>query len=66
MEWLEGLPLVLGKYFAVLFFFGMIIWAWFRPRKYIFEGAPDQSRWRDLRIWATLFLAIQVVLYIIF
>jgi len=66
MEWLEGLPLVLGKYFAALFFVAMIIWAWFRPSEYIFEGAPDKSRWRDLRIWATVFLGIQVVLYFVF
>ena len=65
-EWLESLPLVLGKYIAALFFVGMIVWAWFRPGKYIYEGAPDKSRWRDLRIWATVFLGIQVVLYIIF
>lgn len=65
-EWLEGLPLVMGKYIAALFFIGMAIWAWFRPRKYIFEGAPDVKRWRDLRIWATVFLGIQVVLYMVF
>ena len=64
--WLEDLPLVLGKYFATLFFIGMIFWAWLRPREYIFEGAPDISRWRDLRVWATIFLGIQVVLYIVF
>ena len=66
IEWLEGLPLVLGKYIAAAFFIGMIIWAWFRPSMYIYEGAPDRSRWRDLRIWATVFLGIQVVLYIVF
>lgn len=66
MEWLEGLPLVLGKYIAAVFFIWMIIWAWFRPQKFIFEGAPDKKKWRDLRIWATIFLGIQVVLYIIF
>ncbi len=66
IHWLESLPLVLGKYIAALLFVGMIIWAWFRPKKYIFEGAPDKSRWRDLRIWAAVFLGIQAVLYIVF
>jgi hypothetical protein len=66
VQWLEGLPLVLGKYIAAVFFIGMIIWAWLRPKEYIFEGAPDKSRWRDLRIWATVFLGIQAVLYIVF
>lgn len=66
MEWLGGIPLVVGKYCAVFFFVCMIVWAWLRPGKYIFEGAPDKNRWRDLRIWATIFLGIQVVLYIVF
>lgn len=66
MEWLAGLPLVLGKYIAVLFFVCIAIWAWFRPGRYILEGAPDKSRWRDLRIWATIFLGVQIVLYIVF
>jgi hypothetical protein len=66
MEWLEGLPIVLGKYIVTLLFIVMIVWAWFRPPKFIFEGAPDKSRWRDLRIWATVFLGIQVILYMIF
>jgi hypothetical protein len=65
-EWLEGIPLFWGKVFAVIFFVGMIVWAWFRPRKYIYEDSPDDKRWRDLRIWATVLLSIQVALYAVF
>jgi hypothetical protein len=65
-EWLQGVSLTWGKVIAVLFFVGIIIWAWFRPRSYIYHEAPDSRRWRDLRIWATVFLGIQAVLYIIF
>ena len=64
--WLAGISLIWGKVFAVFFFVGMIVWTWFRPRKYIYEDSPDKNRWRDLRIWATILLGIQVVLYIVF
>jgi len=65
-EWLAGIPLFWGKIVAVIFFVGMSVWAWFRPRKYIYEDSPDEKRWRDLRIWATVLLSIQVVLYAVF
>jgi hypothetical protein len=65
-EWLQGIPLGWGKVMAAVFFVGMIVWAWFRPRGYIFAAAPDQRKWRDLRIWATVLLGIQFVLYIVF
>lgn len=65
-EWLIGIPLFWGKVFATLFFVGMAIWAWYRPRSYIYKDSPDKNRWRDLRIWAMVLLGIQVVLYIVF
>jgi hypothetical protein len=65
-EWLQGISLAWGKIMAMIFFGGMIVWAWFRPRSYIFAGAPDQKKWRDLRVWATVLLGVQFVLYIVF
>jgi len=65
-DWLSNIPLFWGKIFAILGFVGMLIWAWVRPRSFIFQGAPDDSRWRDLRIWASLFMGIQIVIYLIF
>lgn len=66
VDWLAGIPLVWGKIIAVVGFLGMVIWAWFRPRSFIYQGAPDTGRWRDLRIWATVLMGIQIVLYLIF
>lgn len=66
VEWIEGISLGWGKVMAAVFFVGMIIWAWFRPRSYIYAEAPDQKGWRDLRMWATVFLGIQVILYMVF
>jgi len=65
-EWLAGVPLFWGKIIAVAGFAGMIVWAWVRPRHFIFEDAPDRRTWRDLRIWASLLMVIQIVIYLTF
>ena len=65
-EWLAGIPLVWGKVIAVIAFVGIAIWAWKRPRSFVYQGAPDSSAWRDLRIWATVLLAVQIVIYLSF
>ncbi|MEE9167836.1 MAG: hypothetical protein V3U24_10320 [Candidatus Neomarinimicrobiota bacterium] len=65
-DWLATIPLFWGKILAVSAFTGMIVWTWLRPRRFIFQGAPDDAVWRDLRIWATLCLVIQIVIYMSF
>jgi hypothetical protein len=65
-EWLAGLSLAWGKVIAVIFFVGIAIWAWRRPRSFIFQGAPDSHRWRDLRLWASILMAVQIVIYLSF
>jgi hypothetical protein len=62
-QWLTDLPLYWGKVIAIAGFAGMIIWAWLRPKSFIFMGAPDKRWWRDLRIWATVLLLIQIIIY---
>lgn len=65
-EWLVSLPLFWAKIISIAGFAGMIIWVWFRPRSFIFQGAPDNRTWRDLRIWASLLMLIQIIIYLIF
>ena len=35
-------------------------------RKYVYLGAPDGQRWRDLRIWSLLLVIPYILVYIIF
>ncbi len=65
-EWLAGLPLYWGKVIAVAGYIGMIFWVWVRPKSFIFHEAPDNRRWRDLRIWASVLLGIQILIYLSF
>jgi hypothetical protein len=65
-DWLSGLPLWWGKVIAIVFFVGIAVWAWRRPRSYIYQDAPSDHRWRDLRMWASVLMAIQCLLYLAF
>ena len=63
---LASLSLEWGKVIAIFAFVGVAAWAWMRPRRFIFQGAPDTSRWRDLRVWASILLAVQIIIYLSF
>jgi hypothetical protein len=65
-EWLKSIPLFWGKIIAVVLFAGIVIWAWFRPKEYIYKEAPDKHWWRDLRIWTTVLLGLQIIIYLSF
>ena len=64
--WLESVPLYWAKILGTIFFLCVIVWALTRPRAYIYRGAPDTKRWRDLRIWAVIILMVQIVIYLQF
>ena len=65
-DWLGSISLVWGKVVAVIAFAGIAVWAWRRPRSFIFQGSPDSRRWRDLRLWASILIAVQIVIYLTF
>ena len=60
------LPVAWANYISIggFLFLGVIVWA--IPRSLIFTEASDQSSWRDIRIWATVLIGIQLVLYLVF
>ena len=66
IDWLNSVPLFWAKVIAVATYVSIVIWAWLRPKSFIFQGAPDNRGWRDLRIWATVIMVIQIALYIYF
>ena len=50
-----------------LAFFGLLLIAVFLlPREYVFRGAADCRRWRDLRVWAVVLVLIHVYVYCVF
>ena len=63
--WLGSLPMSVAMACALGLYAIAVIWVWRLPRKFVFRGAPDQSMWRDLRIWATLVVIPYVAVYIL-
>ncbi len=60
---LSKIPLFWAVIITGIIFVGIAIWAVLHPRKYIYEGAETKARWRDVRIWAVLLMAIQLAIY---
>ena len=65
-QWVNGLSTTAVKACFVLFFVAVGIFAVIQKRDYIYQDAPDQSRWRDLRIWTVGVLLIQIAIYLRF
>ena len=63
---LSDLPVAWANYLSILGFLILGTLVWLVPRKVIFSEAPDQSRWRDMRLWASILIAMQLVLYTTF
>ncbi len=64
--WIDTLPLWTGTACAVALFVIVGLWAFTLKRSYVYLGAPDQARWRDLRIWAALVLLPYIIIYLIY
>ncbi len=63
---LSQIPIVWVKVIIVVIFLGLVIWMWLTPKEYIFKSSPDNKKWRDLRIWGTLIIIFQTIIYLLF
>ncbi len=65
-HWLSGLPTSWANTITMLLFGLLLIILWSFPRQIVLRGAPDQARWRDIRIWATVLIFVQLGIYTVF
>ncbi len=63
---LAQIPLSWVKVIVMVLYLILIIWMWLTPREYIFKSSPDNKKWRDLRIWGTLIIIFQSIIYLLF
>ena len=63
---LTNLPLEWANYLSIIAFLCLFVLVWLIPQHAVYEDAPDQSRWRDIRLWATILIAVQLLLYAVF
>jgi len=64
-EWVQTLPLAWANPITVVLFLILLGLCWLIPRDEVLADAP-RERWRDLRIWATVLIVVQLGLYRLF
>jgi hypothetical protein len=62
---LGAIPLSSARWVAVGYIAVGALWVFLLPRSYIYQGAPSQAWWRDLRLWAFVFLLPFALIYIL-
>ena len=65
-QWAAGLSLATARLFFLAFFLLVLVFAVLQRRDYIYAGAPDRARWRDLRLWAAALMVLQIAIYMSF
>lgn len=65
-QWLNSIPLVYAKVAAMSLFLMIVVISWMLPGEFIFSGAPDRKKWRDLRVWGTVIVLLQFIIYALF
>ncbi|MCB1685637.1 MAG: hypothetical protein R3E82_14120 [Pseudomonadales bacterium] len=66
VEWVQTLPLWWANAITVVLFVGIGSAVFLFPKRRIFEDAPDQSGWRDIRWWALGLITVQLGIYVLF
>ena len=59
-------PLWSVKLLVIGIFLGLSGWSFTLSDDYVYRGAPDRSRWRDLRIWAAVVIGLVILPYLFF
>lgn len=63
--WVQSLPVAWAQGLTMVMFLGLLLVCWVIPRTHVLADAPPE-RWRDLRIWATVLIVLQLGLYRLF
>ena len=65
-DFIHSLPDSTPNFIAIFMFFMIVYFSWSLSKDYIFKGREDRSTKYDLRIWASLLLLMQSLLYLVF
>ncbi|MBN1479574.1 hypothetical protein EH223_16765 [candidate division KSB1 bacterium] len=65
-NWLSDLSNSWGRFFIILAFIAPLVFAFTMKKSYIYEGAEDNTWWRNLKLWVLLIVAVQIAIYLYF
>ena len=60
------LPVWWANVISALIFVGIGVAVFLVPKSQVLRGAPDNARWRDIRLWAVALVIVQLVIYAVF
>lgn len=63
---LSGLTNETARWCAIMLFAVAGVWVWTLKREYVYRGAPDETIWRDLRLWSVFALCPYAIIYLFF
>lgn len=55
-----------ARFWVIMAFIVPMVGAFLMPHKYIYQGAPDNKIWRNLKLWVFVIVAVQVGIYLYF
>ena len=65
-DWLRWIPLNGARGIILAMYLVILMAIWLLKTEYIFQGAPNQKWWRNLKLWATLAIGSQLFVYAYF
>ena len=63
IQWLQSMPAEWGNYVSMLLFCGLALLVWLIPVNKITKGLVAPRKWQDIRLWATVLIALQLGIY---
>ena len=66
IEWIYSVPVWWGNLTTQILFALIALAVFAVPRRVFMADAPDQSHWRDVRIWAVVLVIAQLGIYTLF
>lgn len=60
---IESMPRAWAMPATMIAFAVLLALMWCIPRSHVMRGAADDARWRDLRLWMTALVAVQLGIY---
>ncbi len=65
-NFLMNVPIIWARLAILALFIGILIFVWLLPNRYIFQGSSNRKWYRNLKLWATLQVAIYFYVYMHF
>ena len=66
MEWLHNAPVWWANAATEVMFVLIALAVFAVPKRVFMADAPNQSHWRDVRLWAVILIAVQLGIYAVF